>query len=98
MEGFAQPQDTLANRDPVLDLSESAVQQVVDGLSKKHLVMEKSGFGSAANASSKSPRFSVDCSSLQPSGGIQGRAGCGPQLNHAPTSAGQLDDMCAILP
>jgi uncharacterized protein len=35
-----------SNRDPVLDLSESAVQQVVDGLSKKHLVMEKSGFGS----------------------------------------------------
>src|SRR6201996_2974391 len=35
-----------SNRDPVMDLSESAVQQVVDGLSKKHLVMEKSGFGS----------------------------------------------------
>jgi len=35
-----------SNRDPVMDLSESAVQQVLDGLSKKHLVMEKSGFGS----------------------------------------------------
>src|SRR5882757_7165577 len=35
-----------SNRDPVLDLSESAVQQTVDGLSRKHLVMEKSGFGS----------------------------------------------------
>jgi uncharacterized protein len=35
-----------SNREPVLDLSESAVQQVVDELSKKHLVMEKSGFGS----------------------------------------------------
>ena len=35
-----------SNRDPVMDLSESAVQQIVDGLSKKHLVMEKSGFGS----------------------------------------------------
>jgi uncharacterized protein YceH (UPF0502 family) len=35
-----------SNRDPVLDLSESTVQQTLDGLSKKHLVMEKSGFGS----------------------------------------------------
>jgi len=29
-----------------MDLSESTVQQTLDGLSKKHLVMEKSGFGS----------------------------------------------------
>ncbi|MBS0418559.1 MAG: DUF480 domain-containing protein [Proteobacteria bacterium] len=35
-----------SNRDPVLDLSEAEVQQTLDGLSKKHLVMEKSGFGS----------------------------------------------------
>jgi uncharacterized protein len=35
-----------SNRDPLLDLSESTVQQTLDGLSKKHLVMEKSGFGS----------------------------------------------------
>jgi uncharacterized protein YceH (UPF0502 family) len=35
-----------SNRDPVMDLSEATVQQTVDGLSKKHLVMEKSGFGS----------------------------------------------------
>jgi len=35
-----------SNRDPMLDLSESTVQQTLDGLSKKHLVMEKSGFGS----------------------------------------------------
>jgi uncharacterized protein len=35
-----------SNRDPVLDLSESTVQQTLDGLSKKHVVMEKSGFGS----------------------------------------------------
>jgi len=35
-----------SNRDPVMDLSESEVQQTLDGLSKKHLVMEKSGFGS----------------------------------------------------
>jgi uncharacterized protein YceH (UPF0502 family) len=35
-----------SNRDPLMDLSESTVQQTVDALSKKHLVMEKSGFGS----------------------------------------------------
>jgi uncharacterized protein len=35
-----------SNRDPLMDLEEAAVQQVVDGLSKKHLVVEKSGFGS----------------------------------------------------
>jgi len=35
-----------SNRDPVLDLDEAEVQAVVDGLIKKHLVMEKSGFGS----------------------------------------------------
>jgi uncharacterized protein YceH (UPF0502 family) len=35
-----------SNRDPMMDLDERAVQAVVDGLSKKHFVMEKSGFGS----------------------------------------------------
>jgi uncharacterized protein YceH (UPF0502 family) len=35
-----------SNRDPILDLDEGAVQQVLDGLSKKHLILEKSGFGS----------------------------------------------------
>lgn len=35
-----------SNRDPVLDLGEAEVQSVLDGLRKKHLVMEKSGFGS----------------------------------------------------
>src|SRR3569833_2536569 len=35
-----------SNRDPLMDLSESTVQQTLEGLSKKHLVMEKSGFGS----------------------------------------------------
>jgi len=35
-----------SNRDPVLDLDEPAVQQILDVLSKKHLVVEKSGFGS----------------------------------------------------
>lgn len=35
-----------SNRDPVLALDEASVQQLVDGLVKKHLVIEKSGFGS----------------------------------------------------
>ena len=35
-----------SNRDPVLDLDERTVQETVDGLAKKHLVLEKSGFGS----------------------------------------------------
>jgi len=35
-----------SNRDPVLDLDEPAVQAVVDGLARKQLVLEKSGFGS----------------------------------------------------
>ncbi len=34
------------NRDPVLELDERAVQATLDGLSRRHLVMERSGFGS----------------------------------------------------
>jgi uncharacterized protein YceH (UPF0502 family) len=35
-----------SNRDPVLDLHEREVQAVVDGLMRRQLVMERSGFGS----------------------------------------------------
>lgn len=35
-----------SNRDPVLNLDERTVQECVEGLVKKHLVLEKSGFGS----------------------------------------------------
>ncbi len=35
-----------SNRDPVLNLSESAVQDLVDGLIKKYQVSEQSGYGS----------------------------------------------------
>ncbi len=35
-----------SNRDPVMALEETGVQQLVDGLVRKHLVIEKSGFGS----------------------------------------------------
>jgi len=34
------------NRDPVLELDERGVQDTLDGLSRRHLVMERSGFGS----------------------------------------------------
>ncbi len=34
------------NRDPVLELGEAVVQDTLDALSKRHLVMERSGFGS----------------------------------------------------
>src|ERR1700691_3417303 len=35
-----------SNRDPVLELTDRSVQELVDGLMRKHLVLEKSGFGS----------------------------------------------------
>src|ERR1700690_1659112 len=35
-----------SNRDPVLALTEAEVQQLVDALVRKHVVMERSGFGS----------------------------------------------------
>jgi len=35
-----------SNRDPVLQLPEAEVQGLIDGLSRKHLLFEKSGFGS----------------------------------------------------
>jgi uncharacterized protein YceH (UPF0502 family) len=35
-----------SNRDPVLELTDRDLQEVIDGLMRKHLVLEKSGFGS----------------------------------------------------
>ena len=35
-----------SNRDPVLSLDEPTVQRTLDALSRKHLVLERSGFGS----------------------------------------------------
>ena len=34
------------NRDPVLDLDEATVQATLDGLGRRHLVLERGGFGS----------------------------------------------------
>lgn len=35
-----------SNRDPVMDVDERTVQDALDGLVRKHLVMDRSGFGS----------------------------------------------------
>ncbi|MGA8709539.1 MAG: DUF480 domain-containing protein [Steroidobacteraceae bacterium] len=35
-----------SNRDPMLELTDGAVQELLDALMRKHLVLEKSGFGS----------------------------------------------------
>jgi uncharacterized protein YceH (UPF0502 family) len=35
-----------SNRDPVMSLDEATVQSTIDALSRKHLVLERSGFGS----------------------------------------------------
>ncbi len=35
-----------SNREPLMQLAEAAVKQAVDGLSRRHLVLEKAGFGS----------------------------------------------------
>ncbi|MDE2349749.1 MAG: DUF480 domain-containing protein [Gammaproteobacteria bacterium] len=35
-----------SNRDPVIEVDEATVQRTIDALSRKHLVLERSGFGS----------------------------------------------------
>ena len=35
-----------SNRDPMMDVDEPTVQRTLDGLGKKHFIMERSGFGS----------------------------------------------------
>ncbi len=35
-----------SNRDPLMDVDEATVQRTLDGLTKKHLILERSGFGS----------------------------------------------------
>ncbi len=35
-----------SNRDPMMELDERTVQDTIDGLTRKHLVLERSGFGS----------------------------------------------------
>ncbi len=47
-----------SNRDPVLELTVHAVQELIDALSRKHLVIEKSGFGSRVPKYQQRPRSS----------------------------------------
>ena len=35
-----------SNRDPMMDVDEATVQRTLDGLGKKHFILERSGFGS----------------------------------------------------
>jgi uncharacterized protein YceH (UPF0502 family) len=35
-----------SNRDPILELTDRALQELVDGLMRRHFILEKSGFGS----------------------------------------------------
>ena len=46
LNGLTNACNQKSNREPVMQLSESDVQETVDSLTKKHLVSEKSGFGS----------------------------------------------------
>jgi len=46
LNGLTNACNQKSNREPILELDEATVQQTIDGLIKKHLVSEKSGFGS----------------------------------------------------
>ena len=76
-----------SNRDPVLDLSESEVQAVVDSLTRRHLLLERSGFGSRV------PKYqqrlcNTEFSSLQLSS--QERAVLCELMLRGPQTAGEL--------
>jgi uncharacterized protein len=76
-----------SNRDPVLELDEQQVQALVDGLIRKHLIIEKSGFGSRV------PKFqqrfcNTEFSALQFT--AQQRAIIGELLLRGPQTPGEL--------
>ena len=76
-----------SNRDPVMELSESEVQAAVDGLSRRHLLLERSGFGSRV------PKYqqrlcNTEFSSLQLS--EQERAVLCELMLRGPQTAGEL--------
>jgi uncharacterized protein YceH (UPF0502 family) len=43
-----------SNREPLMQLDEPTVKFVVDGLGRRHMVVEKSGFGAAFQSISRS--------------------------------------------
>lgn len=76
-----------SNRDPVMELSEGEVQATLDGLSRRHLVLERSGFGSRV------PKYqqrlcNTEFSSLQLS--AQERAVLCELMLRGPQTAGEL--------
>lgn len=76
-----------SNRDPVMELSESEVQGVVDNLARRHLLLERSGFGSRV------PKYqqrlcNTEFSSLQLS--PQERAVLCELMLRGPQTAGEL--------
>jgi len=76
-----------SNRDPIIELSEAELQGLVDGLVRKHLVMEKSGFGS--RVAKYQQRFcNTEFSALQFS--PQERALVCELLLRGPQTAGEL--------
>jgi len=76
-----------SNRDPVMELSESELQAAVDSLAKRHLILERSGFGSRV------PKYqqrlcNTEFSSLQLS--AQARAVLCELMLRGPQTAGEL--------
>jgi uncharacterized protein len=76
-----------SNRDPVMELPEAEVQATLDGLAKRHLVLERSGFGSRV------PKYqqrlcNTEFSSLQLS--AQERAVLCELMLRGPQTAGEL--------
>jgi hypothetical protein len=76
-----------SNREPVMELAEGEVQEALDSLSKRHLVLERSGFGSRV------PKYqqrlcNTEFSSLQLS--AQERAVLCELMLRGPQTAGEL--------
>lgn len=80
-----------SNRNPVLDLDEAAVQQVVDGLLKRHLVSDRAGYGGRV------PKYKQVFCNME-FGGLQftglERAILCELLVRGPQSAGELRTRC----
>jgi hypothetical protein len=81
-----------SNRDPVLDLDEREVQEIVNGLQKKHLVSDRSGYGGRV-AKYKQVFCNTEFGPLQFS--PLARAIICELLVRGPQSAGELKTRCA---
>ena len=81
-----------SNRDPVLDLDEATVQAVLDGLMKRHLVSDRSGYGGRV-AKYKQMACNTEFGPLQLTD-IERAIVC-ELLLRGPQSAGELKTRCA---